>query len=288
MLTISFSLFDVVHIFFKLNKCLDICIYFRFYLENKIFTQMDYSYTRIKDRLFSDTIPVSDRDSNEGTTRQRRLTRPRVGINIIFIDDNPGERRTAVNGRDVTENTRKLEAVFRPGIFWIFSGGFQQLPVLSGGIRPEMIGTNPGNSRPEYCFHVPGISRVFLQEPVTFPHLSWKILRDPVAGTIDLGIDDATVEPFIFILNLTLMIDEHGDEGKSDGEGEDGGENTDEIEDLDEAESKGLNCRCAPHNGVTLVIEVDFQQKSIGRSARCSCYRGAHIQKFHCICFSSK
>jgi hypothetical protein len=168
-----------------------------------------------------------------------------------------------------------------PGFFPVDSNNFQCFP--AGSVRKSSE-----NSRPEYCFHVPGISRVFLQDPVTFPHLSWKILRDPVAGTIDLGIDDATVEPFIFILNLTLMIDEHGDEGKSDGEGEDGGENTDEIEDLDEAESKGLNCRCAPHNGVALVIEVDFQQKSIGRSARCSCYRGAHIQKFHCICFSSK
>jgi len=44
---------------------------------------MDYSYKKIKDQLFSDTIPVCDRDSNEGTIRQRRLTRPRVGINIM-------------------------------------------------------------------------------------------------------------------------------------------------------------------------------------------------------------
>jgi hypothetical protein len=54
-----------------------------------------------------------------------------------------------------------------------FPGGFQQLPVLSGRIRPEIIGKNAGNPRPEYCFHVPGISRVFL--------------KDPVTGTIDLG-----------------------------------------------------------------------------------------------------
>jgi hypothetical protein len=77
--------------------------------------------------------------------------------------------------RDATENTRKLEAVFRSGTSRISSGGFQQLPVLSGTIHPEIIGKNPGNSRPEYCFHVPGISRVFL--------------KDPVAGTIDLGFN---------------------------------------------------------------------------------------------------
>jgi hypothetical protein len=91
-----------------------------------------------------------------------------------------------------------------------------------------------------------------------------------------MAIGDATIEPFIFILNLTLMIDKHG------------GQNTDEMDDLDEAESKTLSCQCASHNGVALVIKVDFQQKSIGRSARCSCYRSAYIQKFHCICFSSK
>jgi hypothetical protein len=34
---------------------------------------------------------------------------------------------------------------------------------------------------------VPGISGVFLQDPVTFPHFSCKILRDPEAGTFDLG-----------------------------------------------------------------------------------------------------
>jgi len=36
----------------------------------------------------------------------------------------PGERRTAGNSRDATENTRKLEAVFRSGISRIFSGDF--------------------------------------------------------------------------------------------------------------------------------------------------------------------
>jgi hypothetical protein len=47
--------------------------------------------------------------------------------------------------------------------------------VAFGRIRPEIIGKNPDNSRPEYYFHVPGISRLFLQDPVTFPHLSWEI-----------------------------------------------------------------------------------------------------------------
>jgi hypothetical protein len=60
--------------------------------------------------------------------------------------------------------------------------------VLSGRIRPEIIGKNPENSRREYCFHLPDISRVSLHDPVIFLHLSCKILQDPVAGTIALGL----------------------------------------------------------------------------------------------------
>jgi hypothetical protein len=45
-----------------------------------------------------------------------------------------GEQRTGGNGRDATENTRKLEAVFWSGISRIFSVRFQQLPVLSSRI----------------------------------------------------------------------------------------------------------------------------------------------------------
>jgi hypothetical protein len=46
--------------------------------KKKRFIQMDYSYKKIKDQLLSDTIPVSDRDSNETIIRKRSLTRPRV------------------------------------------------------------------------------------------------------------------------------------------------------------------------------------------------------------------
>ncbi len=49
---------------------------------------------------------------------------------------NPGERRTAGNGRDATENTRKLEAVFRSGSCQIFfsldSNNFPCFPAGSG------------------------------------------------------------------------------------------------------------------------------------------------------------
>jgi len=51
-----------------------------------------------------------------------------------------------------------------------FSGFFQvdfcQLPVLSGRNRLKIITKNPENFRPEYCFHVPTIAGVFLQDTV--------------------------------------------------------------------------------------------------------------------------
>jgi hypothetical protein len=66
--------------------------------------------------------------------------------------------------------------------------------MLSGWFPPESTGSwqestrkNPKNFRSEYCFHVPAISGAFLQDTVTFPYLSCRILWDPVAGIFDLG-----------------------------------------------------------------------------------------------------
>jgi hypothetical protein len=77
-----------------------------------------------------------------------------------------------------------VEAVFRLEIF----------PVISDQFLPESTGTwqeFTGKVRPyfwpEYCFHVPAISRVLLQDMVTFPHIPWSILRDPGTGMFDLG-----------------------------------------------------------------------------------------------------
>jgi hypothetical protein len=71
---------------------------------------------------------------------------------------------------------------------------FGFFPMLSARLLPESTGSwresagkNPGNFRPEYFFHVPAISGVVLQDPVTFPNLSCRIPRDLVPGIIDLG-----------------------------------------------------------------------------------------------------
>jgi hypothetical protein len=64
-----------------------------------------------------------------------------------------------------------------PNIFLCFTAGNGR----------KATGKNQKNSRPEYCFHVPSISGVFLQDPVTCPPLSVGIRSFPEVGIIDLG-----------------------------------------------------------------------------------------------------
>jgi hypothetical protein len=89
----------------------------------------------------------------------------------------PGEWHTAGNGRFPTENTRKLEEVFRSETSRIFSSGFRQLPVLSERILRKSL---------EKIRKIPGGNTASMFQ--IFFVFSCKILRDPVAGMIDLGI----------------------------------------------------------------------------------------------------
>ncbi len=81
---------------------------------------------------------------------------------------------TQVNevGREMAGMQRKILGSWKQYSGREFSELFS---VDSGRIRPEIIGKNPGNFRREYCFHIPDISCVSLQDPVTFPHISCKI-----------------------------------------------------------------------------------------------------------------
>jgi len=45
-----------------------------------------------------------------------------------------------------------------------------------------MVNTQVKQSGSEYCFHVPALSSVFVQDRVTFPHLFCRILWGPVVG----------------------------------------------------------------------------------------------------------
>jgi hypothetical protein len=84
-----------------------------------------------------------------------------------------------------------MAILWKPYFDQKFSGFFPvdscQLPVVSGRNRLKIIGKNPKKFWPECCFHVPAISDVFLQDTVTFPHLSCRVPRDPVTGIFGLG-----------------------------------------------------------------------------------------------------
>ncbi len=58
-----------------------------------------------------------------------------------------------------------VEAVFRPEMFQIFSMLSVQFLHESTGMWEESARKNPDNFRPEYCFYVPPIPGVFLQDP---------------------------------------------------------------------------------------------------------------------------
>jgi hypothetical protein len=49
--------------------------------------------------------------------------------------------------------------------FGFFPANSTQLPVVSDGNQSEINGKNPKIFLPEYCFHFPVISGVFLQDP---------------------------------------------------------------------------------------------------------------------------
>ena len=96
--------------------------------------------------------------------------------------------------RNPREKTRKIPARNTASNFLVFSGASRPFPavrrspgVLFGRNRPEIIGKNPENSRRKYCFHVPAISRVFLQDTVTFRAFPCRFLQYPFSGIIGLG-----------------------------------------------------------------------------------------------------
>ena len=83
-----------------------------------------------------------------------------------------------------------MEALFPPEIFRIFSDDFR--PVPAGKYR-KLTGIHRKKSRkfPIGILHpLPPISGAFLQDPVTSPLLSCRILPDPVTVMFDLGINE--------------------------------------------------------------------------------------------------
>jgi hypothetical protein len=80
-----------------------------------------------------------------------------------------------------------MEAVFRPEIFRFFPMISDRFLTKSTGICQEFTGNKSGQFPAGILFPFPAISGVFLQDTGTFPHLSCRILREPVAGMFVLG-----------------------------------------------------------------------------------------------------
>jgi len=86
---------------------------------------------------------------------------------IIFVNGQLQQppSNSPARKRSVPDNSGDfVEAVFRPEMFRIFSMLSVQFLPESTGSWQESAGKNPDNFRPEYCFHVPAIPCVFLQD----------------------------------------------------------------------------------------------------------------------------
>jgi hypothetical protein len=91
------------------------------------------------------------------------------------------------NGRKAREIAGKWEQYSGRKLPEVFPKDSGQFPVISGWKMTGIHRKKSANFRPEYCFQVPGTSRVFLRNTVIFPHLFGVFLQYPVTGTIDLG-----------------------------------------------------------------------------------------------------
>ncbi len=101
----------------------------------------------------------------------------------------PGSKITSRFWQESIRNRWNVQAVFPPENFRIFSDDFRPVPAEKHdkltGIHWKKSNTFPvGILLPR-----PAISVAFLQDPVTFPLLSCRILRDPVAIIFDMGSD---------------------------------------------------------------------------------------------------
>jgi hypothetical protein len=99
--------------------------------------------------------------------------------------------------QESTGNRWNVEAVFPTEIFRIFSDDFRPVPA---GKHRKFTGIHRKKSNKfpvGILLLLPAISGAFLQDPVTFPLLFCRILRDPVAVIFDMGglnIQIATTE----------------------------------------------------------------------------------------------
>ncbi len=98
--------------------------------------------------------------------------------------------RSKITGRFRQEsigNRWNVEAVFQPENFRIFSDDFRTVPAGKHGKLTGILWKKSEKFPVKRLLPLPAISVAFLQDPMTFPLLSRRILRDPVAVIFDMG-----------------------------------------------------------------------------------------------------
>ena len=106
---------------------------------------------------------------------------------LVVAYNYPGQRIRDDSHRNTLGVTGTWKQDSGRKVFGIF-------PVISDWLLAESAGKwskcarkNPEIFRPEYGFHVPVTSGVFLQDPAFLPSISCRFLRNPVTGIFDLG-----------------------------------------------------------------------------------------------------
>jgi hypothetical protein len=87
---------------------------------------------------------------------------------MVAAQVNDVRRETAGFQRKILGSWKQYFGREFPGFFPVDSDNFQCFP--RGSFRKSSE-----KSKRKYCFHVPDISRVFLKDPVTFPHFFCEI-----------------------------------------------------------------------------------------------------------------
>jgi len=89
--------------------------------------------------------------------------------------------------QESTRNRWNVEAVFPPEIFRILSDDLRPFPAEKHRKLTEIHRKKSNKFPVGILFSLLAISGAFLQDPMTFPLLSCRILWDPVAVIFDLG-----------------------------------------------------------------------------------------------------
>ena len=107
---------------------------------------------------------------------------------FITMNFFPGRKIRAGSGRKAPEVTGTWKQYSNRKIFGFFPMISDRFLLESTGNWSESTGKKSNKFPVGILLPLPAISGAFLWDPVTFPHLSCRIMWDPVAGMFDLGL----------------------------------------------------------------------------------------------------